>query len=79
MIALIVSIFIGWLLLKILLPRAPFYIDEPPAVQVVVHLHLIVPVKTVSQNRETPWAATGPFLLWTCLTKCPPQCELAGI
>jgi hypothetical protein len=44
MIALIVSILIGWLMFKMPWPRAPSYID-PPAPQVVIHLHLIVPVK----------------------------------
>jgi hypothetical protein len=44
MIAFIVSILIGWLLLKLLWPRAPIY-NEPPAPQVVIHLHLIVAVK----------------------------------
>ena len=44
MIALIVSILVGWLLLKMLWPRAPLY-SEPPPPQLVIHLHLIVPVK----------------------------------
>jgi hypothetical protein len=40
---LIVSILIGWLLLKMLWPRAPIHIEPPP--QLVIHLHLIVAVK----------------------------------
>jgi hypothetical protein len=38
MISLLVSIFIGWLLLRWLWPRAPIYV-EPPAPQLVIHLH----------------------------------------
>jgi hypothetical protein len=44
MISFIVSILIGWLLLKMLWPRAPSY-SEPPAPQVMIHLHLIVPTE----------------------------------
>jgi hypothetical protein len=44
MIGLMVSIFVGWLLLRWLFPRAPITIEPPPP-QVVIHLHLIVPVK----------------------------------
>jgi hypothetical protein len=52
MLALVVSIFFGWLMLKMLWPRAPIYIEPPPP-QVVIHLHLIVPVK------EQPPGAPG--------------------
>jgi hypothetical protein len=38
MIALIVSILIGWLILKLLWPRTPVYIEPPPPV-LDVHLH----------------------------------------
>ena len=51
MIALIVSIFFGWLLLKMLVPRS-IYIEPPPP-QLVIHLHLIVPVKD-SRTRTYP-------------------------
>lgn len=45
MLALIVMIVVGWLLAKWLLPRIrePVYIEPPPP-QLVIHLHLIVPV-----------------------------------
>jgi hypothetical protein len=49
MISLIVSILIRWLMLKLLWPRAPITI-APPAPQVVVHLHLVMPVKDRSLN-----------------------------
>jgi hypothetical protein len=42
--ALIVTILLGWLILKLLWPREPIYIEPPPP-QVVIHVHLIVPVK----------------------------------
>ena len=41
MITLIVSILIGWLMLKLLWPRAPIDV-EPPSPQLVIHLHLVV-------------------------------------
>jgi hypothetical protein len=52
MIALIVSLLIGWLILRLLWPRAPIY-SEPPAPQVVLHVHLIVPT-------ERPAAPSSP-------------------
>jgi hypothetical protein len=45
MISLLVTIFIGWLLLRWLLPRTPVQLSEPPPPQLVVHVHLILPVK----------------------------------
>jgi integrase len=46
-ISLIVPLFVGWLLLKWLLPRLrePLYVVEPPPPQIILHVHLIVPVK----------------------------------
>jgi hypothetical protein len=35
---LIVSILLGWLILKLLWPRAPLLIEPPPP-QIVIHLH----------------------------------------
>jgi hypothetical protein len=54
MIALIVSILMGWLLLKMLWPRAPSY--EPPPPQLVVHLHLIVAVKESAAEARREFA-----------------------
>jgi hypothetical protein len=52
MISLVVMILCGWLLYRMLAPRmsAPLYIEPPPP-QVVIHLHLIVPVKEQSPIR----------------------------
>jgi hypothetical protein len=44
MISLLIMILIGWLLLRWLWPRAPVYVEPMPP-QLVVHLHLIVPLK----------------------------------
>ena len=44
MLALIFSLVVGWLLLRWMWPREPLTL-EPPAPQLVVHLHLIVPLK----------------------------------
>jgi hypothetical protein len=41
MLALVVSIFFGWLMLKMLWPRAPIYIEPPPP-QVVIHMQASV-------------------------------------
>jgi hypothetical protein len=49
MIALIVSLLLGWLVLRLFWPRAPLYV-EPPAQQVVLHVHLVVAVKDRSLN-----------------------------
>jgi hypothetical protein len=57
MIALIVSLLIGWLLLKMLWPRAP--ILEPPPPQVVVHVHLIVDPLSRSSVGGEHWRAVG--------------------
>jgi len=52
MIALIVSIFIGWLLLRWLWPREPIYYSEPPPpLQITVHLHQPVIVLTKAEPR----------------------------
>ena len=52
MLALIVSILLGWLILKMLWPRAPLY-SEPPALQITIHLHqpLIVLTEAVPPIR----------------------------
>jgi hypothetical protein len=55
MIALVVSILIGWLILKMLRPRAPIYIEPPPP-QLVIHLHLIVPMKESAAEARREFA-----------------------
>jgi hypothetical protein len=47
MLGLIISIFIGWLLLRWLWPREPVYIEPPPPpLQITIHLHRPVIVVT---------------------------------
>jgi hypothetical protein len=50
MLALVVMIVVGWLLARWLL-RAPLYIEPPP--QLVVHLHLVVPVEKQSRGHRS--------------------------
>jgi hypothetical protein len=52
MISLLVTVLIGWLLLRWLLPRMPVQVCEPPAPQLVIHVHLIVPVKEQSRSAD---------------------------
>jgi len=40
MLGLIVSIFIGWLLLRWLWPREPIYYSEPPAPPLQITIHV---------------------------------------
>lgn len=50
MLGLIVSIFIGWLLLRWLWPREPIYIEPPPTpLQITIHLHQPVIVLTKAE------------------------------
>jgi hypothetical protein len=56
MISLLVTILIGWLLLRWLLPRTPVQICEPPPPQLVIHLHLVVPVEKQSRGH---WSIDG--------------------
>jgi hypothetical protein len=38
-IALVVTVLIGWLIFKLLWSREPVYIEPPPPLQIIIHLH----------------------------------------